>query len=588
MKTNWSLKLTCLLVGMVMVILSGNVSAQWTPGGGGNTFNDTIIVSNSNALITGTFTATDPSNIYYTAYYFTSLGITFPTGYAHYYQITTSASGSPLTSTISVTDNAGFWPEFALMDANLNVLIAPFFTILTNGQTGQTTGSYPLVSGSTYYLEVSSYAKGTGAFNVEILNGIAGIQQVAQGTSGVSTGLSTVKGSLSSNDAPSHARKGCFADYYKLAGKGTVSITSSGFDTYLYLYDSNFKLVSSNDDSNPPGFGGSRINGVLLNGAAAIPGSTITLPGSATITTKSATMNTGTQTTISVGDGTAVLTPGGAATIKAGIMTTVATRAAAITTGSATINIGSTTITTGTATITSGTLTTTIVPGAGAVITTGSDWGTDITGSTITTGTALITSGSGTTTITSGSGTIITYGPGKTSTSHTYYVELTSYAKNATGNYTLSLSSTSGGLVQVTNPWDPSGSGSVNGSPVPLAFTAAGTLSSASLSHARPGRYANYYQILTSATAGGATTITVSGFDSYLYVYNQKGGKIASNDDSTPPGGGGSRVSVNLAAGQAYTVEVTSYFVAASSSYTFSVSSSKSSGTVAPISNPFQ
>jgi hypothetical protein len=60
---------------------------------------------------------------------------------------------------------------------------------------------------------------------------------------------SVINGSLASSDAPSHARNGAFADYYTVAGSGSTTLTMTGFDTYLYLYNSSLQLVAADDDS---------------------------------------------------------------------------------------------------------------------------------------------------------------------------------------------------------------------------------------------------------------------------------------------------------------------------------------------------
>jgi hypothetical protein len=356
----------------------------------------------------------------------------------------------------------------------------------------------------------------------------------------------------------------------------------SGFDSYLYLYDSNFKPVSSNDDSNPPGFGGSQLKIGLTKTTAVASGTSITSGSSTSITTGSGTViNSPNYSTILFGDAGWVQT--------SGTTLTTGSTGATITTGSGSM------ITTGSATL---------VTGSGAVIVTGSTWMTTAVETVITTGsgamvivpgwvmfdgTTIYTTGSATITILTnanfhpGKGTVVTTGSSIVVTPLQYYVEATSYAKNVLGNYT--LNTTKGGLTQVPNPWDPSGSGSVNGQPVPLAFATSGTLSTASFSHARSGCYANYY--IVQATKSGQTTITVSGFDSYLYVYNSSGKLVAKNDDSTPPGGGGSRVALSLVSGNNYVIEVTSYFKAKTGSYTMTVSSPTSAGFVGPITNPF-
>ena len=426
MKLNLFLKLTCLLAGLLL-ISAGNASAQWQ-GGGTNTLNDKIVFSGNTVIITGTLVATDPVAIYSPPAIFNIPGV-LP-GYAHYYQLTTPiTTEAPLPSIFYIYDYFFYWPQYTILDSNLNILSNPTNSILdlTSGF-GSLTNTFPLKSGSTYYIEASSYDFGVGPFTFQITNNINTLIQVNQGTSGVATGTNTLVGTLTGSDEPSHKRLGAYADFYRLIGTGTATLTMSGLDTYLYVYNSAFKLIGSNDVSNPPGAGGSRVK-VLLTG--------------------------------------------------------------------------------------------------------------------------------------------------------TSYVEATSYAKGITGFYTLTTSK--GGLTQIFSPWDTSGLSSVNA--VPIAYTASGILSKSSLSHARSGRYANYYQVQVSNP--GATSITVSGFDSYVYVYDPFKKVIASNDDSNPPGGGGSRVSVNLSAGNTYIIEVTSYFPAILAQYTLTVASKTSSGLVQPVGNPF-
>src|SRR5262249_48767872 len=69
----------------------------------------------------------------------------------------------------------------------------------------------------------------------------------------------TINGALSNTDAASHDRSGAFADYYSLTGAGSTTITMTGFDTYLYLYDSSLHQVAFDDDGANDGNGGSRI-----------------------------------------------------------------------------------------------------------------------------------------------------------------------------------------------------------------------------------------------------------------------------------------------------------------------------------------
>jgi len=87
-------------------------------------------------------------------------------------------------------------------------------------------------------------------------------------------------------------------------------------------------------------------------------------------------------------------------------------------------------------------------------------------------------------------------------------------------------------------------------------------------SHGRAGHLADFYRI----TGSGNTTLTVEGFDSYLYVYNSSRVQVAEADE----GGvnGGSQVTMNLSNGQTYYVEVTTYKPGVTGNYRISSSSS--------------
>ena len=76
----------------------------------------------------------------------------------------------------------------------------------------------------------------------------------------------TVNGALADADAESHGRSGKKADYYTLTGSGNVTITlrSSAFDAYLYLYNQNKQQVTYNDDG--AGGSNSRISYTLVAG----------------------------------------------------------------------------------------------------------------------------------------------------------------------------------------------------------------------------------------------------------------------------------------------------------------------------------
>jgi len=433
MKPISTCKFTSLLCAVILLISLGTASAQWKTGssGGSSTFNDSVVVTSGNVAITGTLTTTDPLSLYWSG----GQG-------SHYYQIVAGSKVTPVP-TFRIDSSGGVGPTLTILSSNLQLLQKPISWINTTGGLGYSTSTYGIQAGVTYYIEVSYLldlalypAPASVPFVFTISNGVLSAAQVSGSTHGIGAGVPSINGSLTSS-TPSHARPGCYADYYTLTGPGTTNLIMSGFDTYLYLYDNQFNLIAKNDDANPPGHGGSLINQVLA-------------------------------------------------------------------------------------------------------------------------------------------------------VSGTYYVEATSYAKNVKGNYTLSTSV--GGLSPIPNPWDPTVSGSTTNA-VPLAYTSAGSLSAGSMSNVRSGSYANYYLLHT--TTGGQTTITTTGLvgsapvDTYLYLYDQNNNVIASNDDHTPPGSGGALISANLGTGNNYTVEVTTYRAAKAGTYTLTVSSPVSSGSVSAIANPF-
>ena len=268
-----------LLACLFALISSQNASAQWVAGGTSSVLSDTITVTNNYAYISGTFTASDPTAIYVN-----------PPGYAHYYQITAlTSTGTQLSSNFYMSDTLDYWPWFTLLDANLNYVTSPPVSWIIQGGVSYATTSFTLASGSTYYVEATSLGTHLGQFTLSITN-VTNCIQVPQGTSGASIGQPSINGSLSATDAPSHARTGCYADYYLLQGIGSATVTVSGFDTYLYLYNSNFQLVSSNDDSIPPGKGGSRLTAALTGGSVPISGTTFTTTGQASIIANNSSM----------------------------------------------------------------------------------------------------------------------------------------------------------------------------------------------------------------------------------------------------------------------------------------------------------
>jgi len=62
------------------------------------------------------------------------------------------------------------------------------------------------------------------------------------------TAVSSVYGSLTAGDAPSHGRAGHYADFYRITGAGTTTLTVEGFDTYLLVYNSSLNLVGEKDE----------------------------------------------------------------------------------------------------------------------------------------------------------------------------------------------------------------------------------------------------------------------------------------------------------------------------------------------------
>jgi hypothetical protein len=60
--------------------------------------------------------------------------------------------------------------------------------------------------------------------------------------------VTQLQGSLLATDAPSHGRAGNTADYYRLTGSGSVTLSAEGLDTYIYVYDSNRNLITEADE----------------------------------------------------------------------------------------------------------------------------------------------------------------------------------------------------------------------------------------------------------------------------------------------------------------------------------------------------
>jgi len=106
--------------------------------------------------------------------------------------------------------------------------------------------SYKLPSGGTYTIEVTSYSESeTG--NYRIVLSTTPDRSVTEITLGL-----TLPDSLSDGDGPSRIFPTAFADDYTfIATAGNlvvIDLTSSEFDTYLWLYDSSGNLLEENDD----------------------------------------------------------------------------------------------------------------------------------------------------------------------------------------------------------------------------------------------------------------------------------------------------------------------------------------------------
>jgi hypothetical protein len=78
------------------------------------------------------------------------------------------------------------------------------------------------------------------------------------------TAVSSVYGSLASTDAASHARAGHRSDFYRITGAGTTTLSTEGFDTVLYVYNSARNLVAEKDEGGVNG--GSQLTVSLQSG----------------------------------------------------------------------------------------------------------------------------------------------------------------------------------------------------------------------------------------------------------------------------------------------------------------------------------
>ena len=98
-------------------------------------------------------------------------------------------------------------------------------------------------------------------------------------------------------------------------------------------------------------------------------------------------------------------------------------------------------------------------------------------------------------------------------------------------------------------------------------------------SHGRAGHLSDFYRI----TGAGSTTLTIEGFDSYLYIYDSALNLVAEQDEGAA--NGGSQINVNLSNGQTYYIEVTSYDTAQTGSYRLSSTRGGLSATANPWAN---
>jgi hypothetical protein len=80
---------------------------------------------------------------------------------------------------------------------------------------------------------------------------------------GMTTGGTTIYGSLNSRDNAANIRPGSSADYYSILGSGATNVLDleGDFDTYLALYDTNLNAIAVNDDVIP----GLNLNSQLAN-----------------------------------------------------------------------------------------------------------------------------------------------------------------------------------------------------------------------------------------------------------------------------------------------------------------------------------
>ena len=123
------------------------------------------------------------------------------------------------------------------------------------------------------------------------------------------------------------------------------------------------------------------------------------------------------------------------------------------------------------------------------------------------------------------------------SSGSTYYVEVHFGSGNTTTPFQFTFSGGVFSAIQVVQ--------NTYGASAGVASTTGALTGSDEPSHARSGSFADYYELL----GAGTTDITMSGFDTFLYLYDKNFNLVAKNDDANPPGHGGSRIHTTLSLG---------------------------------------
>jgi uncharacterized protein (TIGR03437 family) len=136
-------------------------------------------------------------------------------------------------------------------DAFLRVLDSAGSTVATDddGAGGSNARIYRTFAAGTYRIEATSYNSGkTGAYTLALSTVNVTVSPITVGTA-----ATTVNGSLSASSGSSVACTGCYANSYgfTLSSAQTVQIdlTSTAFDAYLRVLDSNGVVVAADDDS---------------------------------------------------------------------------------------------------------------------------------------------------------------------------------------------------------------------------------------------------------------------------------------------------------------------------------------------------